>query len=190
MSKASNPETRRVSSRLPFPSSVYIFNGFYDDPDLALAEGNSSLLQFIRDYSNSLLREIRLDFVVQEAEETNNSERKWREHRLYSRTVSSGTIQPVWHHLNEHIDIPTFSIDAYESMMLRFFVEDVSGQPNNSSTLWQQLPIHPSKLVRIGKLPQPEKQHLPLNFIVVEYSDKTLRTTLPLYRLIESKGKK
>lgn len=137
------------------------------------------MLQFIlRDHSNSLLREIRLDFVVQEDETK----------CLYSRTLSSGTIQPVWHHLNEQIDIPEFSIEAYESMTLRFFVGD-PGQPN-AVLLWQQLPIHPSKLVRIGKLPQPEKQHLPLNFIVVEYSDKSLRTTASLYQILESKGKK
>ncbi len=182
MTKAAAPETRRVSPRLPFPTSVYIFNGFYDDPEHAL--GNSSLLQFLRDYSNSLLREIRLDFVVREAEDVEGV-KKWREHKLYSRTLSSGIIQPVWHHLNEQIDISEFSINAYESMMLRFFVGS-----NDSATLWQQVPIHPSKLIRIAKLPQPEKQQLPLNFIVIEYSDETLRTTYPLYRLLESKGKK
>ncbi len=187
MTKVSAQETRRVSRRLPFPTSVYIFNGFYDDPEHAL--GNSSLLQFLRDYSNSLLRDVRLDFVVREPEEVVGvNEKKWREHRLYSRTLSSGIIQPVWHHLNEQIDISEFSIDAYESMMLRFFVSEHFD--DDSVIMWQQVPIHPSKLIRIAKLPQPDKQQLPLNFIVVEYSDKTLRTTFPLYRLLESKGKK
>jgi hypothetical protein len=194
------PRRPRVSPRLPLPASVYVYNGFYNN-----LQQQSRPTNFYHrpDPTAELLHAICLELVVNEGQEEESAKQK--ERILYSKVVSTGTIQPVWHHLNETIDTEDLSVEEYESMTLRFYLLDHKGEytdiaaaaapsiherPAESlpAVLWQQFAIHPSKLARMGLIPEPHKHKLPFNFMLVQYTDKSLRILPSHYHLLSESG--
>jgi hypothetical protein len=140
---------------------------------------------------------------------------KRRERVLFSSIDTSKSVRPTWEHLNEHIQQPRhgsnkannyLDMETYESLTMRFSVaeegdtdESNSHNQNHStesisssskdpppSVYFLHLPIHPSKLVRIdSNIPLAS---LPLNAVVLHYSDDSIRVTPALFQLLTDNG--
>lgn len=208
---------RSVSPRIPVPTSVRIYNSFqYRTGNPSEEEELRSkkwCYQKRLDPSIALIRPLRLDMVVSTGseslvkgeEDSDKTERK-KELILYSRRLDSGTLLPAWHNLHEYIDADTISADQYESIEIRIYVLPYVGlsegkmassalESNQESNkrqvkevLWQKVAAYPSKLARLGQAPDPRINALPLNFIVVEYTDKSMRVR-PSHSLLLSECK-
>lgn len=186
MSAGQRQPVRRVSPRLPLPASVYMYNVVGNNLHASSLRSKQWFYHHRPEPDAKLLSFILLELIVSQevgddanGKEIHDTSDSKNERTLFSQIVSRGTIQPVWHHLNESIDLEQFSVEEYESMTLRLYLlENNDGQKVKKTAeglLWQEVPIHPSRLSRLARLPVPQKEKLPLNFIALEYTDKTLR---------------
>jgi hypothetical protein len=174
-----------ISPRLPLPTVVQVYNWIpphHQDRSDKDAPNNK---WFRPTPSVKLLHNVRLDLVVNQQQQSLFIESKNRkaERILYSRSICTGTVQPVWRHLNESID--SLSVEEYESMILRLCLVNEDDNDKNNATEQQQqifqLSIHPSKLMRLKKSISPFSERLPLNFIVVHFSDDSMRVSPAAY---------
>lgn len=140
-----------------------------------------------------------------------------RERVIFSSVDTSKSVRPTWEHLNEHIQQPHGSnkarldVETYESLTMRFsVVEEADNDESNSSSqkhstestkdndsdeldqklattsVFLNVPIHPSKLVRIDGHCIPAS--LPLNAVVLHFSDESVRVTPALFQLLTDNG--
>lgn len=99
---------------------------------------------------------------------------------LYDQRSQTRTTHPRWQHLNEFLPIEELTIDDYETLVARLSI-DVAPFPANDRITLFQIPIHPSKLSRIKSLPD---NPLPLNFLVVTFSDNSIRVSPAVYTIL------
>jgi hypothetical protein len=192
--------------RLPLPVSVTLHNFVPFSSKASLP--HTSKKQFYRpEHSSSLLHAVRLQIVALVARSDNNSDEK-RERVIFSSVDTSKSVRPTWEHLNEHIQHPhgsnkaNLDVETYESLTMRFSVAEEGDNDESNSTesskdnqdlelaptvnVFLNVPIHPSKLVRIDGHSIPAS--LPLNAVVLHFSDESYRVTPALFQLLTDHG--
>jgi hypothetical protein len=199
--------------RLPLPVSVTLHNFVPFSSKASLP--HTSKKKFYRpEHSSSLLHAVRLQIVALEARSDNDndsdSDKKGekRERVLFSSIDTSKSVRPTWEHLNEHIQHPhgsnkaNLDMETYESLTMRFSVAEEGDIHESNSTdsskdnqdlklapitdCFLNVPIHPSKLVRIDGHSVPAS--LPLNAVVLHFADESYRVTPALFQLLTDHG--
>jgi hypothetical protein len=175
-------------------------------------EHSSSLLHAVR------LQIVALETARSGSDSDSGSDKKGekRERVLFSSVDTSKSVRPTWEHLNEYIQQPhgsnkaNLDMETYESLTMRFSVaeegdNDESSNSQRHSTessskdkdnqdldltptvnVFLNVPIHPSKLVRIDVHSIPAS--LPLNAVVLHFSDESYRVTPALFQLLTDNG--
>lgn len=136
-------------------------------------------------------------------------ERK-KERVLFSSVDTSKSVRPTWQHLNEHIvqnhhgSQGSIDMNMYKTLVIRLSIVDSDELPSpnqnasnnhdsrsdatllsaSSSLPFFQLSIHPSKMLRIPSIPSK----LPLNTVIVHFSDDSYRIAPPLFQLLKDGG--
>jgi hypothetical protein len=204
--------------RLPLPVSVTLHNFVPFSSKASLPhtskkkfyrpEHSSSLLHAVR------LQIVALEARPPSESDKDSNDRKGetRERVIFSSVDTSKSVRPTWEHLNEHIQQPhgsnkaNLDVETYESLTMRFSVaeegdNDTDESSQNHSTessssdnqdlalatdCFLHVPIHPSKLIRIDSHSIPAS--LPLNAVVLHFSDESVRVTPALFQLLADHG--
>jgi hypothetical protein len=185
--------------RLPMPVSVDLIHAFpCNGQSSALQKESEAKKWYRREYSSSLLHCVRLELIVSEtkmaSEKLGNQDVACEEKILFSMLTPKPAVCPTWRHLDESMNLEELTIETYESMMLRFHWMDENNHCDESSkshnpkkqsfpddSFSLQIPIHPSKLIRIQSLPSS----LPINAVLVHFSDGSIRVPPSVHQALE-----
>lgn len=115
------------------------------------------------EHHRRLLDEVRLELIV--------------DHKILHQQSLSGSVCPTWKHLEESSTLDQLTVEQYESLQARFFSAPCT-------VPFLQVRLHPRHMARIAQRPS----ELPLNAVVTEYTDGSLRVPPGVFTLLlESK---
>lgn len=187
--------------RLPFPVAVELHNIFPKAPRVLPAVPAVLAKKWFRpEHTTDLLYAVRLQIVVFCRQSNGGRDQLQQEQQqqppavrvLYAGLDSRRTQCPVWNHLHDAIPFADLAASEYESMRARFSVaadgsasgataaDDNQREQEQQQQFFWETPLHPSLLCRVASLP-PD---LPLNCVVVRYSDNSLRILPAHYQLL------
>jgi hypothetical protein len=159
--------------RIPIPTTVQVHNLLPTD---TLDE---SVQRYRPEYTCKLLRLARLEIVVSQRQ---SDSLKKQQVCLMSRTVPLATVEPKWQNLHEAMAI--LPMDEYETMKIRIKLSAPKSSSADEFVAFLEIPAHPSQLVRIGRVPD----RLPVNSVVVHYTDGKMRISNQLYQALRVSG--
>ena len=165
------PTGRETSTERVFPTSIHLHNLCSVPPSVLTKKW------FRPEHSNDLLQTVRLRIVVS----GNNT--------VHEAVHQAKTVSPRWQHINEFVAFSDLSAEEYESIAVHFDILNsttatatttTTQHSNNNTRIFKKEFIHPSKLKIIHQIPE----QLPLNAVVLTFSDETIRVSQTLYRLL------
>jgi hypothetical protein len=156
---------RPLHRRLPLPVTLEVNN--------LLALDSTPLKWARHEHTISLIQYIHLEIIVNQNQV------------VYDCRSALRTTRPCWKHLNEKISVHELSTEAYETMEARLSLDskDSSSSTSSNRITLLQIPIHPSKLSRI-RSSLPTDCALPLNAVIITFSDDSIRVSPSLYKLL------
>lgn len=180
---------------------------------------NESYYKFRPEHSVSLLERVRLEMVVRGGEqdacnstmkkqsdlEGNHSAMNYNyngNHVLHT-AVHSTSVHPSWKHLNERINIEGLTLEMYESMTFHFSCRCPRRSDSRSNgerrelhenriaayDVFSKVPVHPKKLVQISDSNTLPPLNLPVNAVMIHFTDDSIRVVPELYRQLEAQLK-
>jgi hypothetical protein len=142
-----------------------------------------------QEYSTNLLHNVQIEILANETPLSDETCPSVAERVVYRSTGVPPTLCPSWSHLQDRIPYSDLSNAAYESLKARFFsvppkTEDPSVSSMDERPLcFLELHLHPSRLCRV---PSINMDLLPLNCVLVHFSDHTLRVHPTHYPILDS----
>jgi Vacuolar sorting 38 and autophagy-related subunit 14 len=168
--------------RLPVPVAIEIRNVFPNPQTVPYKKW------YRQEYCTNLLHNVHIEIVVND-HPFDEACPAATDRIVYRSTRGTPTLCPTWSHLQDQIPFADLSIEAYESLKVRFFTvppeaEDPSISSKEERPLYfLELHLHPSRLCRVASI---NMDLLPLNCVLVRFSDHTLRVHPNQFPILDS----
>ena len=169
------------------PIAITVFNLF---PPNEIATTTPTRL-FRPEYTSRLLVQVRLDiYRVEEAKDTDGSIVR-KEFILFSAQLDQPSIHPSWYHLEDRLNLAFLDTDSEWPVKFRIVILS----EEKETILIDDFPLSPNQLRTLPEhndddhqaswgQPRPPPKALPINAVLIQYSDGSTRVHPSLYHLL------